>query len=422
MELERARARATLIYLLMRGVRAFAGALIITTLTVYYVTDVGMDALQLVLAGAVFEATILLCELPTGAVADTYGRRLSVILGAAIFGAGLLLMGLAPLLAAIMLANVIAGVGDTFMSGATDAWLADEVGDAAVGRAYVRGAQLDLGAGIAGMAGSVALASAALHLPLVAGGALYLALAAALAVWMPERGFTLIPRAERAGWRALGATTRDAAQLVRGSPVLLALLAASLFAGGGGEGFDRLWEVLLLTEVVLPGLGALKPVVWFGIINVAMALASLAAVSVLRGRLDALSRDQAATARALALITALLIGSVAAYALAGGLALAVAALVARAVLGALAAPLAQTWLVQHTDSRLRATVLSISSQANSLGEMLGGPAVGLVAARASLRAALLASGLLLAPVAGLYAATARQVRRGALRGAPRSGE
>lgn len=415
MDLERARARATLIYLLTRGVRAFAGALIITTLTVYYVTDVGMSPLQLVLAGAVFEATILLCELPTGVVADTYGRRLSVILGAAIFGAGLLLMGLAPLLAAIMLANVIAGVGDTFMSGATDAWLADEVGEEAVGRAYVRGAQFDLGAGVAGMAGSVALASIGLPLPLVAGGALYLALAAALALWMPERGFIPVSPGAHAGWRALGATTRDAARLVRGSPVLLALLTASLFAGGGGEGFDRLWEVLLLTELALPGLGALKPVVWFGIINVAMALASLAAVSALRGRLDALSRDQAATARALALITTLLIASGAAYALAGSLAMAAAALLARAALGALAAPLAQTWLVQHTDARRRATVLSISSQANALGETLGGPAVGLVSARATLRAALLASALLLAPVAGLYAATARRVHGHALR-------
>ena len=71
MELERARARATLIYLLMRGVRAFAGALIITTLTVYYVADVGMGAMQLVLAGAALLASGLLLAPVAGLYAAT---------------------------------------------------------------------------------------------------------------------------------------------------------------------------------------------------------------------------------------------------------------------------------------------------------------------------------------------------------------
>jgi MFS transporter, DHA3 family, tetracycline resistance protein len=409
-----------LIYLLTRGVRAFVGALIITTLTVYYVTDVGMGPFELVLAGAVFEAAILLCELPTGVVADTYSRRLSVILGVAIFGAGLLLMGLVPVLAAVLVANVVAGVGDTFMSGATEAWLAGELGEDAAGPAYVRGAQLDHAAGIAGMAGSVALASYGLHLPLVAGGALYLALAAVLGRWMPERGFTPAPRSKGAARAALPlgdltATLRQSARRVQGSRVLLALLAASLLAGAGGEGFDRLWEVLVLRELTLPRLGTLQPVVWFGIINIAAALAGLLAVTLLRARLDAWSADARAAGLALAVLTALLAASTAAYALAGGFAAALAFLVVRAALGALAAPLAQAWLVRHTDTHLRATMLSIASQANALGETFGGLGVGLAAERVSLRAALVVSGALLLPAAGLYAGTAGFVRRALLR-------
>ena len=64
---------------------------------------------------------ILLCEVPTGVIADTYSRRLSVIIGVLIMGGAFVLEGLAPLVAAVLLAEVIAGVGETFLSGATDA-------------------------------------------------------------------------------------------------------------------------------------------------------------------------------------------------------------------------------------------------------------------------------------------------------------
>jgi len=92
-------------------------------------------------------------------------------------------------------------------------------------------------------------------------------------------------------------------------------------------------------------------------------------------------------------------------------ALALAALLIRAVLSALSGPLHQTWLYQQTSPQVRATVLSISSQANSLGETAGGPLVGAVGTVFSLRAALVVAGVLLAPVVGLYV---RTMRRGGL--------
>ena len=110
---------------------------------------------------------------------------------------------------------------------------------------------------------------------------------------------------------------------------------------------------------------------------------------------------------------ALLAASVILFGLAGSFALALAALLLKAVLSALGGPLHQTWLIQQTSPQARATVLSISSQANSLGETVGGPIVGAVGARYSLRAAMVLSGALLAPVVALYARTLRQAREGA---------
>jgi DHA3 family tetracycline resistance protein-like MFS transporter len=371
-----------------------------------------MNPFQLVLAGTVFELAILLCEVPTGVLADTFSRRLSVIVGTLIIGVSLTLEGLVPLVAAVLIAEAIGGVGETFLSGATEAWLADEVGEAQVGPVYLRGAQIGRVAGLIGIPASVGLASIQLNLPIVVGGALYLALGLFLILAMPERGFQPAPPEERASWRAALGTLHAGVRVVRGSSLLLALLVVNLVVGAAGEGFDKLWEAHLLLDYTFPSLGALQPVVWFGIINAATAIGGLLIVALFQRRLEAISRSGAATARALLALNALLALSVILFGLAGSFMLALAALLLKAVLSALSGPLHQTWLIQQTSSQVRATVLSISSQANSLGETAGGPLVGAVGARFSLRAAMVLSGALLAPVVALYARTLRQAAPG----------
>src|SRR5262245_8707966 len=96
---EHNRSSALRVYLILSGVMAFASVLILTTLAIYYVVVVGMNPLQLVLVGTVFECAILLCEVPTGVIADTYSRRLSVIVGVFIMGGAFVLEGLVPLVA-----------------------------------------------------------------------------------------------------------------------------------------------------------------------------------------------------------------------------------------------------------------------------------------------------------------------------------
>jgi DHA3 family tetracycline resistance protein-like MFS transporter len=397
--------QARLIYLIMRGVATFANTLVLTILALYYLTDVGMNPLQLVLAGTVFECAILLCEIPTGIIADAYSRRLSVIIGTFILGAALLLEGLLPLVVAVLAAEVIAGVGETFLSGATDAWLADEVGEQHVGQVYLRSAQVNRVVGLVAIPASVALASIRLNLPVVLGGALYLALGLFLVARMSEHGFRPVPRAERASWSAVGRTWRAGLRVVRASPLLLALLGVNLVAGAAGEGFDRLWEAHLLRDITLPALGAFKPVVWFGVINAATMLASLLVAALFERRLEAISRSANASAWTLVATTALVVASGLAFGLAGSFAVAAAALLVKAVVSSVSEPLYRAWLVRQTSPQTRATLLSLASQANSLGETAGGPFIGVIGTLFSLRAALTTSALLLAPALALYART-----------------
>jgi DHA3 family tetracycline resistance protein-like MFS transporter len=407
------------VYYLLSGGVTLAQASMYTILAVYYVTRVGMNPLQLVLVGTLLETTVLLCEVPTGIVADTFSRRLSVVIGMFVLGAAWLLEGSLPLFAMILLAEVIRGVGETFLSGATDAWLAGEVGEEQVGRIYLRSGQINRLVGLAGIAASVALASIQLNLPVLAGGGLYLALGICLALVMPERGFArpaadgqrpgldAITSAERTAWQTMSHTFRQGALVVRRSSILLSLFAVSAIAGAASEGFDRLWEAHLLANFTFPSLGALKPVVWFGVIEAGSNLFSLATTELFRRRLEVTSRQPAATARVLLVLEVLSAASVIAFGLAGNFPLALAALGIKAALAALSDPLYNAWLIQNTDPQVRATVLSMLSQSNALGQIAGGPGVGLIGTLVSLRAALVTAGALLSPTILVYARVLR---------------
>jgi MFS family permease len=86
-----------------------------------------MSPLQLVLVGTVMEAAIFLFEIPTGVVADTFGRRRSIVVSFLIQGGATILLGSVPSFPVIAAAWALWGFGYTFQSGAYEAWITDEV-------------------------------------------------------------------------------------------------------------------------------------------------------------------------------------------------------------------------------------------------------------------------------------------------------
>jgi len=74
-------------------------------------------------------------------------------------------------------------------------------------------------------------------------------------------------------------------------------------------------------------------------------------------------------------------------------------------------PILRTWITQNTETEVRATVLSMDSQVNSLGQMIGGSAIGAMGSAISLPAALVTTGLARVPVAMLFARLVLQGKR-----------
>jgi DHA3 family tetracycline resistance protein-like MFS transporter len=78
------------LYLLISGWGAFAGRTAFTLNLIYQATVVGLSPLRLVLVGTLMEAVCFVAQVPTGVIADLVSRRLSVIIGYLLMGAGLL--------------------------------------------------------------------------------------------------------------------------------------------------------------------------------------------------------------------------------------------------------------------------------------------------------------------------------------------
>jgi DHA3 family tetracycline resistance protein-like MFS transporter len=193
--------------------------------------------------------------------------------------------------------------------------------------------------------------------------------------------------------------------VLRKRPALLTILGIGLFYGLYSEGFDRLWTKHMVDGVGFPAIGNLQPVVWLGVMRAGGMLFSVAAVELIRRRIQ--TDQHQSMAWAMMSITFMLIVGLLIFALAPAFGIAVLAYWLIYVTRNMIEPLYTAWVNQRLDSRVRATVISMSGQVDALGQIAGGPLVGLIGSLFSVRAAISVTGFLLSPVLVLLARTKR---------------
>jgi DHA3 family tetracycline resistance protein-like MFS transporter len=393
-----------MVFLIYAAAEGFLFTLVFTVNMVYFVQVARLSPLQLVLVGTALETTAFLFEIPTGVVADLYSRRVSVIVGVFLTGLSFLIQGTWPVFLPIILSQVVWGIGYTFTSGALQAWISDEVGEERAAGLFLRSARFGLTGALLATGLSVLLAQRTLNLPILAGGALFLLLGLFLLACMTEEGWRPANQAERSNFQHMAATLRSAMRMVKRRPALLSIFGIGLFFGLYSEGFDRLWTAHLLEQFTFPALGNLLQVTWFGLLSAASMLISAAALAIVQhNRLH----EQRRLVAAQAALTALLLGGLVFFALARQFWLAVAMYVLISVVRSVISPLYTAWVNHRLDPAVRATVLSASGQVDALGQIAGGPLVGVIAQSGGIPLGLLSSAALLAPVAMLFAGQIR---------------
>ena len=339
-----------------------------------FLLDAGLSNLEAFAANAFFMAGMMIFEVPTGVVADTWGRRASYLLGtvtlsAATFVYFLLWMAESPLwLWAIV--SMLLGLGFTFFSGATEAWLVDALtftgyeGDLEV--VFGRG-QMVSGAAMLGgsVAGGVIAQATSLGVPfLVRVGILLLMFALAYRL-MHDLGFTPHRAHSPLGAvRTVFATSLDHG--LRKPPVRWVMLAAPFTTGVGFYTFYALQPYLL----ELYGDSEAY--------SVAGLAAAIVAGAQIAGGYLAPSVRGLFEKRTTALILATLASSgiLVVLGFADAFVVALVLLVLWALVFAAETPIRQAYLNGMIPSQQRATVLSFDSLMGSSGGVVIQPVLG----------------------------------------------
>jgi MFS transporter, DHA3 family, tetracycline resistance protein len=386
-------ARSVYLFIEFSASMFFAMMFVVTSL--YEVTIAGLTPVQLILVGTTLEVSAFLFEVPTGIVADVYSRRLSIIIGYFLMGLGFLIVGFFPAFLPILLAQVVWGLGYTFTSGATQAWLTDEIGEDSANKLFIRATQVGLFASLIGMGLAMLVGANNVALPIRVGAVGVILIGVILAVIMPETGFHPTPRENRTTWQHMWHTFRQGVQAVRSKPRLMNIVFIGLFFGLYSEGFDRLWVKHLLDNFELPILFGNTQVAFFAALRVAGTILTIFAVRFVEKRVD--STSPLAIGRAMLLVTGGISVALLGFALSPLLLLSLSLYLVIDALRDVQIPLQTAWINHNLDSKVRATVHSMFGQVDAIGQMLGGPIVAVIAAFGSAVASLVTSSLLLTP-------------------------
>ena len=371
-------------------------------MAVYLVEVLHLTPLQLVLMGSAMEAAVFLFEVPTGVLADTYSRRLSLIVGYLGMGASWFAVAFVTTPWIVIALWAVWGLSYTFTSGAEEAWVADEIGADRTTHVFLRAARYGQAGAVVGLILQVAVGTVSLRAGIALGGALTIVCGLACIALMEEHGFKRRERDEsRSPFHAMRATALEGARYARAAPVILLLIAATVCMGASAEGFDRLKEAHFLRDIGLPLAGHVSPVVWFGVLWLVGMVNGFVGTTLLIRRVERRGRGVVSTSLvacvAFELVTMLV------FAFAWSPWVGVAGILGVFLARNLASPLYTIWLNdQITDSRVRATVFSIGGQGDAIGQAAGGPVLGAIGNVWGLRAALAAGALAIVPALGFY--------------------
>ena len=401
-----AAARVVRTYYALTGLFTLSGALIwgVNTLVML---DAGLTIVGAFTANAVFTASEVLLEIPTGVVADTRGRRFSFLMAAATLTVASgwvawLAFTHAPL-AWWLAANVLLGLGFTFYSGAVEAWFVDALHAAGeegpFDRYFARGQQV-FSAGMlvvtvaGGLVGTIDLA-----LPWAVRAALLALLFGIGYVWMRDDGFTPRPFAWRKVPEEVGDIWRASIRHGwRRRPVRLLMMLTFLQMGfliWGWYAWQPHFLALLDTDAI-----------WIaGLIGAAVSASMMAGNEVVRRFGDAWPRPTV-----MLIMTAGLAASMIGVGLSQTFAPAVALFLAGMVCFGIVGPMKQAAFHHLIPSAQRATIVSFDALLGSAGGVGSQVALAKIADARGFAAGYLVGGAALAlgvPIAWWY----RRVRR-----------
>jgi DHA3 family tetracycline resistance protein-like MFS transporter len=350
-----------------------------TILPVYvlYFRHYQINLFQIAFLAAVFEASILLFEIPTGLVADFCGRRISVVLSAFFSLASGLIFISFPLLAGFIVAEIVGGLGETLRSGALEAWLVDslkaEGREEKIKSAFAQGTKFKTGGNLLGLILGGYSASLNMKLVWVPFTAIFLILCLFLVLRMREEYGFKKGTSERVTSK-LRETLRQSVRVLKSQRLILALVLLSLFSEFAFETISQFWQVHFDENLLVP-------TQYFGWVLAAASILTILLID----KITALSGKFRGEISSLVILEGLFLLSLLVVAVTVSPLMAVISFVLLQSFVSFKEPIFLDLYNQHIPSAQRATLLSFQSLVGSTGEVLSGLCIGVVALKFGLR-------------------------------------
>lgn len=372
-------------FFLFAALRGMQFGLITSTWVIFLQRQHGLNYTQVTLIDVVFWIAVALGEVPTGVVADTIGRKVSLAIGTVIMAVSMVAWAFAPTVALVTAAYALLAIGQTFLSGADEAFFYESLKITGRSEEYVRlnGRKVALVIACTAL-GSVAsglLATVDLRLPFLAATLCFLTMFVVTLSFREPRHAATDAESKRL---AYGQVLRQAVQLLKVRPRLRHSVFYLVLLGLSG--------VLLETVFLQPQALALGvPLAGIGVVMTGVHLLNMLGANSAHWVRSHLGESRMLVAAPMLIVLCL----VALAALQSLPALGFVGVIG--LLTNLARPLAMGRLQKEVDDNVRATLLSLRALLFTLVVVVIEPTMGVIADRSGLPAAY----LLLAAVLGI---------------------
>jgi DHA3 family tetracycline resistance protein-like MFS transporter len=190
------------------------------------------------------------------------------------------------------------------------------------------------------------------------------------------------------------------------------LLSATLFYGLASEGYDRLCTAHFLQDTILPSIWNLSSVTWFGIFGISGMLLNAGVMQLIVKRLEREEKINSAVVLIGTNIFYIIFMLI--FALTKDFKIMLMGYLLTNMFRTINGPIFSAWLNNHIDENARATVISSNSQINALGQIIGGPIIGIIATNISVSIGIAFTALLVSPVIIIYLLTIFRDKRDSL--------
>lgn len=374
-------------YLLLKSVSAF-GILFHSAIYVTFLLSKGLNLFEVSCVNFIFFAMLFVCEIPTGAFADVFGRKLSFVLSCICYATGLFIYGLAEGFWGFALAEILSAIGMAFSSGAFQSWLIDRLKhqgyEGSFGKIFAVEQQLKNAMGIIAALMGAFVAGKSMSLVWFLSGSI-MAIAGLLAiVFMKEEGEFIHQKFSfMTGTISMINTVRISAKYAASNKAVRFILIASLIQFFAVQAPNMQWQ---------PFFGQfLQSKTSYGFIYGGISIAMIVGSGLAHRFLKIVKNEK----KSLSIAQAMIGGGICLTVLFHSLLPTLGIFLAHELARGLFIPLKDVYLNDNIPSKERATLISFDSISHHIGGMIGLLVSGALAQYVSLPTAWLVSGIVL---------------------------